>query len=322
MEINDLADRLTHHESASQKRFEQLHHAITEGKKMSDSPHIRNVFEPVVNPLGAMGGYGTAGAGGLAGAGAGVVGGLLGGALLNNGGLFGNRHGGDFVTPMQLQTATGSIIDAQQNTAVLQGIGDIKAAVPLAEAQAQLAIAQSQAAITQSIGQTENAVLLGQTAINKNVSDAISASLASQNNININVLTQGSATRDAVNAMGVANLTATANSTKEILAAINDQNTANLQRQLAVAESALLERNASLRARETEINITNTNTATAQQLQTQSMQQQQFQVLANLAAGVNNLANDIQAVRQGQVTFNSGTMVGSGTQSAANTKVG
>ena len=310
MEIEDLADRLTHHETRSQHRFEQLHHAI-EGKKMADTPHVKNIFEPVVNPLGGMGGYG-AGAAGLGGAGGAALGALFGSALGANGGLFGNRHGGDVVTPMQLQTATGSIIDAGQNTAVLQSLGDIKAAVPLAESQVQLALAQSQASITQSIGQTENAVLLGQNTINKNVSDAIAASLASQNNINVNVLQQGSATRDAVNAMGVANLTATANSTKEILAAINSTNMANLQRELAVAEAALLERNASLRARETEINITNTNTATAQQVQAQSQAQQQFQVLAQLAAGITNLANDLQVVRQTQSQVVFGNNIGSG----------
>lgn len=310
MEINDLADRLTHHESASQKRFEQLHHAIKEGKSMSETARVNNVFE---TPMGGWGGgYGGAGgAAGLGGAGGAAIGALLGSALGGNGGLFGNRNGGEgCVTPANLSAQLAGVVDTQMNTAVLQGLGDLKGAVPLAEAQTQLAIAGAVGEVRSHLGNVENTLVQGQTAINKNVSDAISASLASQNNLNVNILTQGSATRDAVNAMGVANLTATANSTKEILAAINDQNTANLQRQLAVAESALLERNASLRARETEINITNTNTATAQQLQTQSMQQQQFQILANLAAGITNLANDVQAVRQTQSTVNFGTMTG------------
>lgn len=296
--------------------MDESQHESTKEYEMSD---VKNYFAttPYAAPVAAApyaGGFGMGGDGGL-----------LALALLGGGLGFGGRRDhdrNDCASTDQLQTATGSIIDSAQNNVVLQGIGDIKAAVPLAEAQVQLAIAQSQAALSTQIGLTENIIVGGQAVINKGISDAIASSLAAHNLTNINVLAQGSATREAVNAMGVANLTATANSTKEILAAINTTNMANLQRELAVAESALLERNASLRARETEINITNTNTATAQQVQAQSMQQQQFQILAQLAAGVNNLANDVQQVRQGQVTFNSGTMVGSGTQSAANTKVG
>lgn len=266
-------------------------------------------------PLNIFEGGGAGMGGGL---GAGLLGGILGGALLGGRGLFGAGVGADVgigrehVTPMQLQTATGSIIDANQNTVLLQAVGDVKAAVPLAEAQVQLALAQSTGEIRSHIGNVENTLVQGQTAINSNVSNAIAASLASQNNLNVNILTQGSQTRDAINAMGVANLTATANSTKEILAALNEQNMANLQRQLAVAESALLEQRAALRTRETEINITNTNTATAQQIQTQAQQQQQFQILAQLTAGFNNLANDIQAVRQTQSQVVFGNNVGSG----------
>lgn len=261
-------------------------------------------------------GMGGAGAGLGAGLGGGLLGGILGGALLGNRGLLGGVGGvvEPCVTPMQLQTATGSIIDANQNTAVLQSLGDIKASVPLAEAQAQLAIAQSQAAITQAIGQTENAVLLGQTAINKNVSDAIAASLQSQNNINVNVLTQGSATREAVNAMGVANLTATANSTKEILAAINETNMANLQRQLAVAESALLESRAESRARGTEVNVTQTVNQNQLQLQAQQQQQQQAILLSNLCAVVNGLQNAV-ATNSNMIIGNTGA-VGTGPQTA------
>lgn len=295
---------LEQHETNSQERYEKLKHHIKKGNDMQTPV---NIFE-------GAGGMG-AGAAGLGGAGGAALGALFGSALGANGGLFGgNRHGGDFVTPMQLQTATGSIIDAGQNTAVLQGIGDIKAAVPLAEAQAQLAIAQSQAAITQSIGQTENAILLGQTAINKNVTDAIAASLASQNNININVLTQGSATRDAVNAMGVANLTATANSTKEILAAINSTNIANLQRELAVAESALLETRAEGRARGTEVNVSQTVNQNQMQLQAQAQQQQQLLLLNSIAGHLVGLQNAV-ATNSNMIIGNTGA-VGTGPQTA------
>jgi len=275
------------------------------------------------------------GGGGLgAGLGGGLLGGILGGALLGNG-LGRNNLAGDVggvVTPALLASSLAQVTDTAMNTTVLQSLGDIKASVPLAEGQVQLALAGATGEIRSHLGAVENGILIGQTAINKGVSDAIAASLASQNNINVNVLQQGSATRESVAAYGVANLTATkdaqyataaaiSSSTKEILAALNDQNTANLQRQLTVAESALLENRLVGRARESEINITNTNTATAQQFQMQNQSQQQLQAIIQLNALVGNLANDIQVVRQGQTIFNSGTMAASGTQAAANTKV-
>lgn len=49
-------------------------------------------------------------------------------------GLGGIPCGGGQATAQQLSDVQGSIIDSTQNTAVLQGIGDIKAAVPLAVA--------------------------------------------------------------------------------------------------------------------------------------------------------------------------------------------
>ena len=277
---------------------------------------VHNIFKGA-----AADGMGGAGAGAGAGLGAGLLGGILGGALLGNRGVLGGGGVEGVVTPTQLTAGLASVTEAQNASTVLSQLGRIEAAIPYNEAQMQLALAGSTASI-----------VAGQAGINKNVSDAIAASLASQNNINVNVLTQGSQTREAVAQFGVANMTATkdaqfavttavANSTKEILAALNDQNVANLQRQLTVAETALLERNAALRARETEINITNTNTATAQQVQAQNQSQAQFQILAQLAAGFNNLTNDVQAIRQGSVVFNSGTMAASGNQSANNTRV-
>lgn len=279
---------------------------------------------------------GDNGGGALGGAGGGFAGAALGSLLLGRGGLLGGvgavGDAGGIVTPALLAASLAQVTDTAQNTTVLQSLGDIKASVPLAEGQVQLALAQATGEIRSHLGMVENGILIGQTAINKNVSDAIAASLASQNNINTNILQQAAATREAVAAYGVSNLTATKDaqyatavaisaSTKEILAALNDQNTANLQRQLTVAESALLENRLTGRQRESEINITNTNTATAQQFQQQTQQQQQFQILAQLSANMANLANDVQVVRQGQTIFNSGSMSASGTQTAANTKV-
>lgn len=314
MSFEDLAERLSHHESASQKRFETLHHAINEmkGNNMSETPSVRNVFEPVINP-GGMGGYG--GVGGFGGFGG--DGGLLALALLGGGGFGGRRdHGGrdrdDCASTDQLQTATGSITDVIQNTAIQGTLAGISAAIPLAEAQVQLSVAGAVGEIRSHIGQVENTLVQGQTSINKNVSDAIAASLASQNNLNVNILTQGSATRDSVNAMGVANLTATSNSTKEILAAINAQNMADLQRQLTEANIARAEDRADSRARGTEVNVTQTVTQNQIQLQAQTQAQRQEQAIIQLAECVRNLAGDVQAVRQTQSQVVFGNNIGSG----------
>lgn len=275
--------------------------------------------------------------GALGGAGGGFAGAALGSLLLSRGGLLGAAAvgtGEGCVTPSQLTAALAGVQDTQMNTAVLQTLGAIQGAIPLAEGQVQLALAGAVGEVRTHLGQVENSVLIGQTAINKNVSDAIAASLASQNNINLNVLTSAAATKEAVTAFGMANLTATKDaqfanqvainaSTKEILAALNDQNTANLQRQLAVAESALLETRLTGRQRESEINITNTNTATAQQAQIQGQVQAQSQAIIQLSGLVANLSGDIQAVRATTSNVNFGTQAGVGqTTNATNNKVG
>lgn len=267
---------------------------------------------------GMGGGTGAAIGGGL---GAGVLGGVLGGILLNPNRLGGGVDGAGVVTPAMLTSGLASVIDSNQNTTLLQSIGDVKAAVPLAEANTQLAISVAQAELAGQINTSQIANLTGQALINKNISDAIASSLASQSAIKETVASYGVANLNATNEAKYATGVAIANSTKEILAAINGNEIANLQRQLTVSESRALEDRLTARSRDVEVTVTNTNTAIAAQSQAQQMQQQQFQILANLNATVANLANDIQVVRQGQTIFNSGTMAASGTQAAANTRV-
>ena len=259
-----------------------------------------------------------------AGLGAGVLGGVLGGALLNGNGIGGNRNAVNegVVTPAVLAASLANVTDTLQNTTVLQTLGDIKASVPLAEGQVQLALAGVQSDLTTQANINQTAVVAGQATINKNISDAIAASLASQNNINQNVSAQGTLNLIATKDSQYATAVAISNSTKELLAALNSQNMADLQRQLGVAESALLESRSIAREHVNTLNITNTNTNTALALQSQTQAQAQSQAIIQLAAELRNLSGDIQAVRQGQVTFNSGTMTGAGNQTAANTKVG
>lgn len=256
------------------------------------------------------------------GIGGGLLGGILAGALFGGGGFNGRRDNGEgCVTPSMLTAGLTGVTDAVQNTTVVQTLGAIQAAVPLAEAQVQLALAGSTGEIRTHLGQVENGLVAGQSMINKNISDAIASSLASQNSI-----------KESIAAYGVANLNATKDAQFAIATIVKDDGertraliTSNtiseLQRQLTVAQTAALEDRLTNRARETEINITNTNTATAQQVQTQAQMQAQSQAIIQLSGLISNLAGDIQSVRQGQVVFNSGTMAGSATQAAANTKV-
>lgn len=357
--IDDVAEKLAAHERIMQDRYEHLEKGLdeikraegAEGKDMAGTVNVESSPLGGLLPLmmgGNWGGGSTAGAVG-GGLGAGVLGGILGGALLGNrrGGILGGDGdgvAGNFVTPAEFQAGLNSVTASTNTNAILQGIGDLKTAVPVAEGQVQLALQGAQADINRNIDATGDQITAqistaqlananNFAATSRQLSDIIATSLQSQNGINTNVLTSAASTKEAVALYGNANLVATkeaatatalavANSTKEILAALNDQNVANLQRQLTVAETALAEDRARIRSREMEINITNTNTATAQQVQMQTQQQQQFQILAQLAANVNNLAGDIQAVRQTQSNVNFGVQGNAAqTASAANNRV-
>lgn len=265
---------------------------------MTEPVSVKNIFE-TGNPMAAMipamlGNNGSTGAAVGGGLGAGLLGGMLGGALLggNRGGLFGGNgvgDGGGFVTPALLASSLAQVTDTAQSTTVLQTLGDIKASVPLAEGQVQLALAGAQADINRNIGSSLQVAISGQATINKNISDAIATSLASQSSI-----------KESIAAYGVANLTATKdsqfatqvainNSTKEILAALNQQNVDNLQRQLTVAESNGLENRLFSRQREVEVNVTQTVNQNQVQLQAQQQQQQQAIILAQLCSAIQGL---------------------------------
>lgn len=277
---------LPEHDKRSDERAEVVLKAIHKPKKeykMSDDTAAL---------LAAMGNR-SGGADASLGMGGGLIGGVVLGALLGgNRGLLGSGTTGvaeGCVTSSQLTAGLASVIDSQQNTTLLQSVGDVKAAVPLAEAQVQLALAGAQSDIISQGTANATAAARASQLTNKNISDAIASGLAGQATLKEAIATYGVANLTATKDAQFATQVAISGSTKEILAALNDQNTANLQRQLAVAESALLERNAALRARETEINITNTNTATAQQFQVQSQQQQQAVFNATVLAHLQNL---------------------------------
>lgn len=270
-----------------------------------------------------MGGGGMGGGLG-AGLGGGLLGGILGGALLGGNGLGGrNNIGEGVVTPAMLTAGLAGVTDALQNTTVMQTLGDIKAAVPLAEAQVQLALAGSQAQITSEITSSTIATMNGQALINKNVSDAIASSLASQTSIKESVAAYGVANLNATKDAQFALATIVKDDGEKTRALITSNTISELQRQLTVAQTVALEDRLTNRARETEINITNTNTATAQQFQAQAQAQAQNQAIIQLSGLVANLSGDIQAVRATTSNVNFGTQAGVGqTTNATNNKVG
>lgn len=262
----------------------------------------------------------------LGGAGGGFAGAALGSLLLGRGGLLGGVgavapvDGVGGVSNATFTAGITGVTDAIQNTQVMQGIGDIKAAVPLAEAQMQLALAGTQAALSNQMNTSLTVAVQGQALINKNISDAIATSLASQNSI-----------KESVAAYGVANLTATKDAQYALANAIKDDGektraliTSNtiseLQRQLTVAETAALEDRLRGRARETEINITNTNTAIAAQAQAQQQQQQQTILLSNLCHIVGGLQNAV-ATNSNLIVGNTGAVAtGAQTSNPVNVK--
>ena len=248
-----------------------------------------------------------------AGLGAGVLGGVLGGALLGNnkGGLFGN-NGGDpvigpnLVTHDSLATQLGTVTETLNNTTILQTLGDIKASIPYNEAQVQLALSQTQASLTSQINQAyiNTNSELGQ--ISRDITNAASNILAGQ-----------VSTREAVNANGAANLTATLNSKFELASTVRDDgdktraliesiNSANLSRQLSVAESALLEQRAIGRSRDVEVNVTQNVAQNQAQAQQQFQQQQQFLTTNNLLQAILSQAQIAQATNQSLVIGNTG----------------
>jgi hypothetical protein len=116
-------------------------------------------------------------------------------------------------------------------------------------------------------------------------------------------------------AVGLANVKdAVQNGTTILLQAVNGIGNKIDASTIATLQAEVAEARAEARGRGTEVTVT--------QNVTQAQQQNQLQVqLQNVLGLVQSLAGDLQAVKQGQVIFNSGLMAGSGTQSAANTRV-
>lgn len=256
----------------------------------------------------ANGGYGD----GLGG------GGLLALALLAGRGGFGfggdgfghrgNWGGEGCVTPTNLTAGLTGVTDAIQNTEVMAALGDIKASVPLSEAQMQLALAGAQSDITsQSMQQT---IALQQQGFNgqlanlagfantKDAVDSLSTQVAiGQGVTNTNIERLGWQLSKEIGCDG-----------DKTRALVNSIEQANLNRIITTQAAELAElRNESSRARDRHgIEITMTNNQAQAQLQAQAQQQQ----IANLTSCLHGVSQLAQATNQQLIIGNSGVTTG------------
>lgn len=284
---------LPQHEAASEKRAEHVEAKIDDlkGEKKMATP--LNVFTSGADGaassmapmamMAAMGSHGGMGGGLGAGLGAGLVGGLLGGLLFGGGNRFGNGfgNGGDNTLAVGRDTAQIAF-----DTVMLQGQNALAASIPANAASVKDALQSSITALsgTTAAGfaaQTSNG--LQQTILLTQQASALqAATIAAINAVNMNVSDQGSRGRETTVADGAA--------TRALL---TSQYETNLQRQLGVAEVALLESNRRRDHDAVIASITNTNTAVAAQAQGQQQQQQQ-----QLVSTVNSLFPLLQGVLQ------------------------
>lgn len=225
------------------------------------------------------------------GMGGGLIGGLLIGALLgNNGGLFGNRNGGrdcgDCVTNESLNQQT---------------LGDIKAAVPLAEAQVQLAMAGLQASLssqanqdTQYLSSQTNALSLAQMQLAAGLSREIGA-------VDTNVDRQSTAIQQAIFADG-----------ERTRGLITQNRISDLEQQLTVSQLRETEQRSINREQVNSHNVTVTMN------QAQAQQQQQMQALQYQFAQLCNGVSQVARATNSQVVVGSTGVAGTQTANPTN----
>lgn len=293
---------------------------VPAGKEEEDIMTPAETINLFANPMGGANQGGAMGTG----LGAGLVGGLLGTALFGRNGLNGLNDGG-----VAGPAYTESVVN---NTAILQGIADIKAAVPLAEGQVQLALAMAQADINANVGARADSILNTintQSITNANYIAGVNANVSQTGAMNLAATKDAAALNlAATNAAALASerqayalsqaITTDGDRTRSLIQSIDKTNDSRMITNLA-NEISDLKNSRNLDAATGNITISNNNSASAvaQQQQAQQQQQLQYQILNQLSV----LAGDLQTVKQGQVIFNSGAMTGSATQAAANTRV-
>ena len=285
---------LAEHEANSVERYKHLKkhikkHTRIRSEEMSAREDVNLVGMPGMGFGGGHDGFGLGG---------GLMGGLLLGALLRNGGggLFGgNGEGGGLAGINNLQGA----IDTN---AIMSNLSDIKAAVPLSEAQVQLALAGVQSDITsQTLQQT---IALQQ----QNFAGQLQAS-------------QGfSATQALVMSGNASVIDAVQNDGEKTRALIGQIDRENLNRIITTQASELAElRNESSRSNDRHgIEITMMNNQNQNQLQFQ----QQNNVLGQLAGALVEVGQVARATNQNLIVGNTGaTTTGAQTSTPTNVRV-
>jgi hypothetical protein len=272
----------------------------------------------------AMGGSGAMGGAIGGGLGAGLLGGILGGALLggNNGGLLGGRNGaGVAIDPWQNQA----------NMSLMAGIGEVKAAIPAAEGQQQLALAGAQMNITNAVSASSGAIIGAVSAFESSVMSNLNMQTQmNQKGFSDNVLaTVNAGTANMIatkelsaqtdrNSWAVTQaITADGDKTRALIQSIDKTNDSRLITTLA-NEVTELRGDRRLSEATGNITISNNNAATANAQQQQAQQQQQQ--IAYLGSQLAALIQQNQHIQQGVMNIGSGTVSGT-SQTAANTRV-
>lgn len=231
-------------------------------------------------------GFGMGGGGDFGGTGMGLVLGLL----LGRGGLLGNQEGNnvrhDYVTNESLNQQT---------------LGDIKAAIPLAEAQVQLAMAGLQSSLstqatqdTQYLSGQTQALALAQMQLAAGLSREIGA-------VDTNVDRQSAQIQETIFRDGEATR-----------ALITSNRIADLEQQLTVAQLRESEQRSINRE------IVNTNTITIGLNQQQSQQQQQMQALQFQLAQLCGTVGQVARATNSQVVVGSNGVTGTQTANPTN----
>lgn len=289
---------------------------LTKGANMADMMDGVNLFTG-----GSGGGAGTMGAG----LGAGLLGGVLGGALLGNrrGGLLGGDDG--YVGGAGPHHATTSDVQNTVNdAAIMTQLADIKAAVPLAEGQVQLALAGAQMALTSTINDGTSSIIAangsGVSTIMSNLNMQTQLNTKGFSDAQLQLANTGFALMDATK-QNRFDITSAINNdgdkTRALIQSIDKSNDSRLITTLANEVSELRGDRRMDAARES-ITITNNNNATA--IAQQQQAQQQAQQLLVLNAQLQALVQQNQHIQQGVLNIGSGTVKGTN-QTSANTSV-
>lgn len=209
----------------------------------------------------------------------GMGGGLLLGLLLGRGGLLGNQNENGCVT---------------NETINQQTLGDIKAAIPLSEAQVQLALAGMQASLasqatadTQYLSNQSQSLALAQMQLAAGLSREISA-------VDTNVDRQSAQIQETIFRDGEATR-----------ALITSNRIADLEQQLTVAQLRESEQRSINRE------IVNTNTITIGMNQQQSQQQQQMQALQFQLSQLCGVVGQVARATNSSVVVGSSGVTGS-----------